>query len=227
MPDFSKLSKAQLVELLEKQSAAPAKEPEAPAASVDVTALMAAIVASQKAQEHAPPPSEDRVYKVVNAKAQALGFECRDEKTGAMRQYSLPMQGDFVLLPKSQIEDLQQRFPALFDSGYLAVPDLLAMNANHILNFEKFCTDIADNDIESRIDQVTDQGTLWALFNHIENKRFVTTDAQGQPLTTGKDRDKMFVVQEISLSPKLTRIEMAVKRRLEALTGAKVNLDGK
>jgi hypothetical protein len=230
MTDFSKLSKAQLVAMLEKQSAAPEAPPEAPsapAASVDVTALMSAIVASQQAQSHAASKPEERTYKVINAKAQALGFECRDDKTGAMRQYSLPKQGDFALLPKGQIEDLQQRFPALFTEGYVAVPDLLAMNANHILDFAAFCEQTAENEIEARIEAITDPGTLWALFNHIENQRFVTTDAQGQPLSTGKDRDRMFVVEEIALSPKLNRIETAVKRRLEALTGTKVNLDGK
>lgn len=227
MTDFSTLSKKELIALLESQKAgqAPAQEaPASPQASVDVTALMQAIVASQAAQRASDEP--EKTYKLVNAQDMSVGLNIPDMRGGSKHVF-LERKGNFIMLTADQIKELQDSHRVLFESGALAVPGLMELNANTILDFDKFIEELAVDDIESRIGAITSEATLWALFHHIESKRFQTHDENGQPFTEGTDRDKTFVVREVRLPQKAAAIETEVKRCLESRTFVKLSLDGK
>lgn len=228
MANLKDLSKAELIARLEQMEAQQAAPTPAPTAvTVDAAALMQAIVAAQHAQQHATGAKEERSYKAINAKSVTLGLQIPDPRTGEIRIHLLERKGDFVMLTKEQLTEMQARSPHLFRDGLLAVPDLLEANPNTILDFEAFIETLAFDDIGPRIEAITDLGTLWALFHHIESQRFITHDEKGNPLIEGRDRDAQFVVKEVRLDTKRAALELEVKRRIEALTPVKVNLDGK
>jgi hypothetical protein len=235
MEDLSKLSKKDLIDLVEKLATKQAEltsEPAAPVevaapatTQIDVNALMAALVA---ARQPAPVVSEDnKTYKCVNASGMALGIEVADGRTGLIRTYSLPKTGDFCMLTGSQVEELQEKAPHFFENGYVSVPDLIADNPNVIRHMAKFIAELAFDDIETRIDAITSKDTLFTLFNHIENQRFIHEDAHGKALTDKIGGEDSLVLKEVKLSPKLATIERAVKSRLEEVSGIRINLDGK
>lgn len=238
MEDLSKLSKKELLEhiaqLQAKSEATVAPEAPAPVAetvpqtaTINVQDLMAALIAAREVQATPAPTEDGTTYKLINASGMALGIQVTDERSGAVRTYSLPKSGDFCKLTRGQVDELREKAPHFFERGYVSVPDLMEDNSNVIRNPDKFLAELKFDDIDTRISAISSKDTLFMLFNHIENKRFRHEDDRGQPLKEKIGGEELLVIKEVKLDPKLAAVERAVKTRLEEVSGIRVNLDGK
>ena len=238
MQDLTKLSKTELIKLLEAKAEVPAAaaQPETPATNPDMVSrlieqnsqLMAALsIARQSKGVTEDGIPQVKLYPVKNISGMALVFSVSDERTGLPKHFALEKRGDEAKLTKEQVIELQTKAPHFFEQGYVAVPDLVAPNANAIDDLKAMIDSLEYEQINERINQITSKATLFDLFHYIENQRFAHLDASGQPLVKDKgDGVKEFYMEEKSLPPKLMAVETAVQRRIAAISGARVRLDG-
>jgi hypothetical protein len=236
--DLSKLTKAELIALLQQQAAVPATVPAmpqgasaespapAPAPSpVDelVRALTGALVASREM-----PKNDESTYRVENVAGCSIAFTVLDDRTGATKFYRLEKRGDHAKLTGHQVNELREKHAHFFDDGYLAVPGVVEESVNTIRDPQKFLDSLTFETVNARIEEITSPASLWTLYNFIETLRFTHLDETGRPLTetdaaTGQD---YFVMRERSIDPKYLATAMAVQRRIGALTGVRARLDG-
>jgi hypothetical protein len=238
MEDLTKLTKAELLQRLQAmQTAVPSEsatvaEKASPQPNLvdDVLAqnqrLVTALVAARTPQTSAAP--EPTTHRVENVCGAAVGFQLTDPRTGLSRHYSLERRGAHVDLDGDRMEQLKTKYPSFFAKGYLSAPSAEADNPNVIRDIPAFIAALAYDEIIPRVAAITSIGTLQALFHHIETLRFATHDDQGRPLVekdpvSGQDRP---TIEERHLDAKAMALELAVQRRLYALSGTRASLDG-
>lgn len=219
--DLTKLTKAELIALLEDS----AKEAPPPTTEPGINDLVLALVAEKTTTQALRKALEDndqkeKKYKLVNTQGVSLTFGVTNPKTLQRDRHHLEMKGSFVWLTQEQIKEAQEQFPDLFERGYLAVPELIEPNVNTILSYQDFLDGLEVDSVESAIGKIEELNTLYGIYNYIENMRFTHLDESGKPLLRkgegGKDEPYL---RENTLNPVTAMAYEAVRRRLTDVTG--------
>jgi len=192
-----------------------------------INQLTLAVVAGREAPKAMAGNDEQASIRLENVIGYAIGFQVTDPRTGQRRSHSLQKKGDFTMLRPSEIGELRESHPSLFEKGYLSAPEFQPDNDNVIRDPAAWLFALDDvyttNEI---VGKITSLPSLYLLFNHIEEQRFSHVDEQGRPHIAGEENGRtLYKLEERKIDPKLLAVEMAVKRRIEELQGVKVNLD--
>jgi hypothetical protein len=234
--DLQKKSKADLIKLVEELKAANVTEPALVEPPVDPSVngdstqkLVEALTSALLATRHAPKSNEPdaTTFRLENVSGMALGIEVTNERTGQIKTFSLSRRGEFCMLTLGEIAELREKAPHFFQLGYVHVPHEGLTNPNVVRNIDEFVDSLEYETIDARIGTITSLDTLFAIYNHIENKRFLSEDSNGQPLTERQGDKQVLVLKEQKIGPKYMAALVATKQRIEALSIVKVSLDSK
>lgn len=188
-----------------------------------VEQLMGALIAGKTMGKQ---EAEVELVELVNVSGAALAFPVTERLTGREKHVSLERRGAKVKLTPEQVLEAKERFPHFFDNGLVSCAAVVPDNVNVVHDLQKFINELPASDVTTRIEQITSTDLLFALYHFIESQRFESEDASGQPFTEiGVDGKKMPVLKELTVDPKLIAVEVAVSRRLLALSGIKVAID--
>jgi hypothetical protein len=176
---------------------------------------------------HAVVESEDNMVEVINVAGASVSFSVTDSR-GNAKDVFLPAYNSKYKLYPEQVDELRERDSSIFegDAPLLAVVGMEEANPNVIINFKKFCKDLDVDDIAERITAIESVPLLFNLYHYIESLRFVSEDAQGNPLFTEENGVKVPHLKEVQLEPKMVMIETAVIRRAQELSGIRLSMDG-
>lgn len=177
--------------------------------------LMAAL-----ALNHQGKPAAEPKHRVVCATGSYVSFEVTNA-LGQKEGVHLAGRGEYKDLTQAQILEVKDRFPFLFEDGFISCPSLFEDNLNVVIDIQKFVDGLGYDEINKRISQITSPDTLWAIWNHIESKRFTAVDANDEPL---KDKEGQPVMKELDLSAKETATALAVQRRITDLTNTRPSM---
>lgn len=176
--------------------------------------LTLALLAEREAKKQDEVAS--RKYRVTNVSGAIIAFTVTEEN-GLKRRVRLARDGQYAELTEKQIRELYEKSPHFFEKGYLSAPDVIADSPNAIPDIAAFVRNLSYDDINERIGKITSLGTLWRIFNYIENQRFIAADEHGRPFTESDGDRELPVLKEVELDQRLIAIEMAVQRRIATL----------
>jgi hypothetical protein len=187
--------------------------------------LMAALMASRESgKATTTDAANEEQVRVVNLLGVTVAFQVADVRTGIPRSIVLDQRGSFTTVQRGQLREMQEKYPHFFEQGYLGCPEVPS-TPNTIENFDRFLSDLPEDQIVTRINSLTSSALLFDLFNHIENQRFTHLDEKGNVLVE-RDGDKpMLVMKERQIPFKLQAIERAIQQRIADVTGVKIALD--
>lgn len=171
----------------------------------------------------------DRTIRVENVVGYTVAFSVTDPRTAQSRHISLPKLKSTAMLCPAEVQEAMEKYPHFFEKGYISAPDYVDDGVNVIRDIQTWAESIALSDIYDTVDKITSLPTLYKIFHWIEDQRYTHLDEQGNPIVGAKDADGRTLyyklVERKGVDARLLNIEMAVKRRVDALNGAVVNLD--
>lgn len=172
--------------------------------------------------------SDERNIRVENVIGYSVAFPVTDPHTGNSRHISLAKLGDFAMLCRAEVREAMEKYPHLFERGYLSAPAHVADSVNAIRDVRAWIEGLANEEIPTRVGAITSLPTLYKVFHWIEDQRFSHVDANGNPIVGATDeqgRALYYKFEEREVEGKLLSVELAVKRRIDALNGAAVVMD--
>lgn len=228
MSNFTQMKKSELADLAAQQAKViedlrqrleALESAQAPVANSDDLAeqnqrLMLALLAEREAKRL--EDNSSTLYRVENVAGASVSFTVT-EAGGQKRHVRLEQRGSFVNLTEKQIREVQEKSPHFFEKGFLSAPDVIEDGPNVIRDIDAFVAGLPHDQINERIGQIDSLGTLWSIFNHIENLRFVHEDERGRALVEEDIEGDLPVLREKEIDQRLLAIELAVQRRIAAL----------
>lgn len=233
--DLKALKKAELIEYIEKLQAERVQGEETPDVQNDVSAeleklremnqaLAAALQASRGEVEAAriakSSPVQETLYPVTNVSNSMVSVEITNDR-GEPERVLFRERLAVRMLTARQIREIHDKNPKIFDGGFLSAPEIIEDSPNVIRDIDGFVETLDYEDIIPRVAQITEMAPLMALYGYLENRRFVSTDANGKSLT---DAEGLPTVEEVPLNAKETTLLMAVRNRLQELTKINVSV---
>jgi hypothetical protein len=179
---------------LQKQLDAAAKVTAPPATAADpasddqlayIRQLESALVSTRSnataARRLAERAAQEDVFEVRNAIDMTISIAVRNHRGEEVR-VMFPKKGDTQYLTASQILEAQDAYPALFEKGYLAAPDLIPSNINVIEDFGKFLDGLEYDEVHPRINEIDSVEVLMSMYSYIDEQRFITEDDKGMKI---------------------------------------------
>lgn len=205
MEDLTKLSKKQLIDLL--QGSEPAQE------DSRVRELESALISvnnrAQAAKKLAEQAADDTVYEVRLVKDLSFSVFPRDRRGDVVR-FNFPKKGAVHYMTAAQIFEVKTDYPWVFDDGYLVAPDVVEPSANAIEDYDEFLSAIPYDEIVPRLEEIRAPDVLRALYHHIDGLRFEVTE-EG--------------VVRREIDGKLGVIQHALAERFRTLSGIRLAAD--
>lgn len=212
-----------LQKIAELEAALAAKE-EAPAPSATpdqmahIQSLAAALQATRKqanaAKSLAETATQEPVYEVKNLIGATVSVNVTDSR-GNPKNIMFATKGVVQYLTGAQIMELYDKYPVLFEKGYLQAPEVLPASHNAVENYDAFIDGVAYDEIDDRIAALDSPDVLIALFYHIENRRFRTEDEDGKPYRDARGKPE---IREVPLDAKTRMLAHAIAARVKELT---------
>lgn len=162
----------------------------------------------------------EALVTVANRCGAALGFSVTDV-TGRPRIISLQTRHATTQISPAQLGEAKEKYPHYFENGWVEVVGEETGTPNLIPDLDAFLASLSSAEVRPRIEAITSVTTLTDLFHRLESLRYERASVK-----EGSGEEATLVLKEKDdVDPFLITVQLAVQKRLQALTGVRVSLD--